>query len=97
MVTVRNSRGRAMLDEAVAAGRVEILADGGHGGAALPSTGERGGITMKTVAADSMVKSLLEPGFVPGDAGAPPVVANALARIIRLGLPTGLEVRIQRS
>ena len=38
MVTVRNERGRAMLEEAVRKGRVEILADGGHGGATLPYT-----------------------------------------------------------
>ena len=57
----------------------------------LPSTGDRSVITMKTVAADSMVKSLLEDDFVAGDQGAPPLIANILARIIRQGLPTGLE------
>jgi coenzyme F420-reducing hydrogenase beta subunit len=92
MVTVRNARGQAMLDEAVGAGRVQVLQDGGRGGAALPSSGDRAAITMKTVAADSMVKSLLDPdGFVAGNAGAPPLVANFLAKIIAKGLPTGLE------
>ena len=64
MVTVRNSRGRRMLDAAIAAGRVEVLQRGGHGGRGLPSTGDRRVITMKTVQADSMVKSLLEPDYV---------------------------------
>ena len=91
MVTVRNDRGQRMLDHAVSKGRVEILQEGGHGGKALPSTGDRSVITMKTVAADSMVKSLLEDDFVAGDQGAPPLIANILARIIRQGLPTGLE------
>ena len=91
MVTVRNARGRAMLDEAVRAGSVEVLQDGGHGGKTLPSTGDREAITMKTVAADSMVKSLLDPEFVAGDQGAPPLIANLLAGLIRKGLPTGLE------
>ena len=91
MVTVRNERGQAMLDEAIQRGRVQILKDGGHGGRDLPSTGDRGAITMKTVAADSMVKSLLDADFVAGDAGAPPLVANFLAKLIAKGLPTGLE------
>lgn len=91
MVTVRNERGRAMLDEAIRVGSVEILQDGGHGGEALPSSGDRTAITMKTVAADSMVKSLLDPGFKAGEEGAPPLIANFLASMIRKGLPTGLE------
>ena len=91
MVTVRNDRGRRMLDHAVGVGAVEILADGGHGGKVLPSTGSRSVLTMKTVAADSMVKSLLDENFVAGDAGAPPLIGNLLARVIRTGLPTGLE------
>ena len=91
MVTVRNPRGQEMLDAAVAKGTVAILQDGGYGGRELPSTGSRAVLTMKTVAADSMVKSLLDPDFVAGDAGAPPLIGNALAQLIRRGLPTGLE------
>ena len=49
MVTVRNARGRRMLDAAVAAGCVEVLQRGGHGGRGLPSEGDRRAITMKTV------------------------------------------------
>ena len=91
MVTVRNGKGRRMLEGAVAAGRVEILQEGGHGGRGLPSEGDRRPITMKTVAADSMVKSLTDPSFVPADAGAPPLVANLLASIISRTLPKGME------
>jgi len=91
MVTVRNGKGQAMLDEAVRAGRVEILQDGGHGGASLPSSGERGTITMKTVEQDSMVKSLTEAEYVPLEQGAPPLIGNLLATIISKGLPKGLE------
>jgi hypothetical protein len=91
MVTIRNPRGRELLERAVASGRVEVLQDGGHGGRGLPSEGDRRPITMKTVAADSMVRSLTEPGFVAGDAGAPPFVANLLASIIAKTLPKGME------
>jgi hypothetical protein len=91
MVTVRNGRGRAMLDEAIQQGTVEILQDGGHGGRTLPSTGERRAITVKTVEADSMVKTLTQPDYEAGDAGAPPWLGNFLAKIIRKGLPTGME------
>ena len=91
MVTVRNAKGVAMLDEAIASGRVEIIQDGGHGGASLPSSGDRAAITMKTVAADSMVRSLTDATFVPGAEGAPPLVANVLAKLIAKALPTGLE------
>mgnify|MGYP004195490911 CR=1 FL=1 len=49
MVTVRNARGRRMLDAAIEAGRVEVLQRGGHGGRELPSEGDRRLITMKTV------------------------------------------------
>ena len=87
MVTVRNSRGRRMLDAAIAAGRVEVLQRGGHGGRGLPSTGDRRVITMKTVQADSMVKSLLEPDYVAGDQGAPPWVGDILATLIARTLP----------
>ena len=59
MVTVRNAKGQRMLQTAVDSGRVEILQEGGHGGRGLPSEGSRRAITMKTVEADSMVKSLL--------------------------------------
>ena len=52
---------------------------------------DRGAITMKTVAADSMVKSLTDASYVAGEQGAPPLVANALASIIARGLPSGLE------
>ena len=91
MVTVRNARGQSMLDEAVRRGRVEILQSGGRGGAGLPSSGDRGAITMKTVEADSMVQSLTDPAYAPADAGAPPLVANFLASMIAKGLPKGLE------
>ena len=91
MVTVRNERGRRMLDTAVKSGRVEILQRGGVGGRELPSTGDRRQITVKTVQGDSMVKTLLEPDFVAGDQGAPPFVANILADVIARTLPTGLE------
>ena len=47
---------RRMLDEAVRSGRVEILQRGGHGGRELPSSGDRRGITVKTVQGDSMVR-----------------------------------------
>ena len=70
MVTVRNARGRAMLDAAVAAGRVEVLQRGGKGGRGLPSEGDRRGITMKTVEGDSMVKSLTQRDYVAGDQAA---------------------------
>ena len=46
---------------------------------------------MKTVASDSMVRSLLDSTFSPANVGAPPLLANVLVRLIRLGLPTGLE------
>lgn len=91
MVTVRNARGREMLETAVASGRVSILQRGGKGGRALPSTGDRRAITMKTVAGDSMVKSLTDPSFIAGDKGAPPFVGNILANIIAKALPTGIE------
>lgn len=91
MVTVRNSRGRAMLDEAVRAGNVEILQRGGHGGAGLPSGGDRGAITMKTVQGDSMVKSLTQAEYQAGDKGAPPWLGNLLASFIARALPKGLE------
>ena len=91
MVTVRNAKGRRMLDTAVKSGRVEILQKGGVGGRELPSTGDRRQITVKTVQGDSMVKTLLEPDFVAGDQGAPPFVANILADVIARTLPTGLE------
>ena len=91
MVTVRNAKGRRMLDTAVKSGRVEILQRGGVGGRELPSTGDRRSITVKTVQGDSMVKTLLEPDFVAGDQGAPPFVANILADVIARTLPTGLE------
>ena len=70
MVTVRNARGRAMLDAAVAAGRVEVLQRGGKGGRGLPSEGDRRGITMKTVEGDSMFKSLTQRDYVAGDQAA---------------------------
>ena len=91
MVTVRNPKGRRMLERAVAAGRVQILQEGGHGGRALPSTGDRRPITMKTVSRDTMVQSLTTPGFVAGDRGAPSWVGNFLASIIARTLPKGLE------
>ena len=91
MVTVRNAKGRRMLETAVASGRVEILQRGGAGGRQLPSTGDRRAITVKTVQGDSMVKTLLEPDFVAGNQGAPPFVANILADVIARTLPTGLE------
>ena len=91
MVTVRNAKGAAMLDKAVEQGRVEVLCEGGHGGRALPSTGDRTAITMKTVAADSMVQSLTDASYAPGPQGAPPLIANVLASLIAKGLPTGLE------
>ena len=91
MVTVRNERGRRMLDTAVKSGGVKILQRGGVGGRQLPSTGDRRAITVKTVQGDSMVKTLLEPDFVAGDQGAPPFVANILADVIARTLPTGLE------
>ena len=56
MVTVRNARGRAMLDAAIAAGLVEILQDGGHGGAGLPSSGDRRTTTLSTLTRDSLVQ-----------------------------------------
>ena len=37
MVTVRNARGRAMLDHAISVGRVDVLQRGGKGGAGLLS------------------------------------------------------------
>jgi 7-hydroxymethyl chlorophyll a reductase len=80
-----------MLERAVAAGRVQILQEGGHGGRALLSTGDRRPITMKTVSRDTMVQSLTTPGFVAGDRGAPPWVGNFLASIIARTLPRGLE------
>ena len=91
MVTVRNERGREMLEEAVRQGAVEILQDGGHGGRALPSSGDRRAITMKTVAADSMVKSLTDPNFVAASEGAPAWLGNFLASLLRRALPTGIE------
>ena len=90
-VTVRNAKGRRMLDKAIESGRVEILQRGGAGGRELPSTGDRRQITVKTVQGDSMVKTLLEPDFVAGSKGAPPFVANILADLIARTLPTGLE------
>lgn len=91
MVTVRNGKGRRMLERAVEAGRVEVLQEGGHGGHALPSGGDRGAITMTTVKGDSMVKSLTDPAYIPGEQGAPPWIGNILARLISRSLPTGLE------
>lgn len=91
MVTVRNARGRAMLDAAVRAGRVEVLQRGGKGGRGLPSAGQRRAITMKTVEGDSMVKRLTQPGYVAGDQGAPPWVADVLATLIAKTLPKGIE------
>lgn len=93
MVTVRNSRGRAMLETAIELGRVELLQDGGHGGRSLPSEGDRAQLTMKTVEADSLVRSLTEPDFVPADKGAPEWLGNAIAFAITAfgGLPKGLE------
>ena len=41
MMTVRNGRGAAMLECAVRARRVTVVADGGHGGRSLPSGGDR--------------------------------------------------------
>ena len=46
---------------------------------------------MKTVEGDSMVKTLTDPAYVAGDAGAPPFVADVLANVIAAGLPKGLE------
>jgi len=63
-------------------GRVLIEIDGGHGGDALPSSGDRGAITMQTVVRDSLVKTLTEPGFVPGDRGAPKWLGDILALIV---------------
>ena len=91
MVTVRNARGRRMLETAVGAGRVEVLQRGGHGGRGLPSSGDRRPITMKTVEADSMVKTLTDASFVPADAGAPPWIASLLADVIARTLPKGIE------
>ena len=71
MVTVRNPRGRFLLDTAVARGTVEVLRRG-----ALPSTGDRAAITKKTVEGDSMVRTLTDPSYAPGDRGAPPFVAD---------------------
>lgn len=86
MVTVRNPRGRFLLDTAVARGTVEVLRRG-----ALPSTGDRAAITKKTVEGDSMVRTLTDPSYAPGDRGAPPFVASILARVVGMALPTGLE------
>jgi hypothetical protein len=91
MVTVRNERGRAMLDEAVRRGRVEVLLDGGRGGAALPSTGDRSKLAFATFERDSIVKSLTDASFVAADAGAPSWVGDILAKFIAKTLPTGLE------
>jgi len=91
MVTVRNPRGQQMLETAVASGRVEILQRGGHGGRDLPSSGSRRAITIKTVEADSMVKTIIDPSFAPADRGAPPVIGNLLASIIAKSLPRGME------
>ncbi len=91
MVTVRNRKGRRMLARAVAAGRVQVIREGGHGGRALPSSGDRRPITMKTARADSMVQSLTKPGYVAGDRGAPPWIGNVLASLIARTLPKGLE------
>ena len=91
MVTVRNARGAAMLDAAVAASRVSVLVEGGHGGAALPSSGDRTELAMQTARRDSLVQSLTEPEFAPADQGAPPWLGNILAWIIARGLPKGLE------
>ena len=91
MVTVRSGKGREMLDQATRAGRVEVLMDGGHGGRKLPSAGDRRAVTLKTVQADSMVRSLTEKDFRAGDRGAPPLVGNLLARLISQMLPKGME------
>ena len=86
MVTVRNKRGARMLAAAERAGRVVAKRAAG-----MPSSGDRGPITMKTVEGDSMVKTLTDPAYVAGDAGAPPFVADVLANVIAAGLPKGLE------
>jgi hypothetical protein len=83
MVTVRNSRGQAMLDEAVRRGRVEVLSHGGHGGAALPSGGKRQALTMKTVAADSMVRSALALSIPPPTSSPPrPILSLRMPRAV---------------
>lgn len=91
MVTVRNAKGSAMLENAIAKGRVEVLKEGGHGGKLLPSTGDRRTITMSTVKRDSLVQTLTDPAYTPGDKGAPKWVGDILAKIISKGLPTGME------
>uniref|UniRef100_A0A7S0NYQ9 Coenzyme F420 hydrogenase/dehydrogenase beta subunit C-terminal domain-containing protein n=1 Tax=Calcidiscus leptoporus TaxID=127549 RepID=A0A7S0NYQ9_9EUKA len=91
MVTVRNGRGRQMLQRAIARQRVEVLQDGGHGGGALPSSGDRRELTLQTVSRDTMVRSLLEEGFVAAEVGAPPWLGELLASLVRLALPQGLE------
>ena len=48
-VTIRNPRGRELLERAVASRRVQVLREGGHGGRSLPSEGDRRAITLKTV------------------------------------------------
>ena len=55
------------------------------------SEGERRAITMKTVQADSMVKSLTDPAYAAGDAGAPPWLASVLADVLARTLPKGME------
>jgi len=91
MVTVRNAKGSAMLDNAVARGRVEVLQEGGHGGKLLPSTGDRRKITMSTVERDSLVQTLTDPSYTPGDKGAPKWAGDILAKFISKALPTGME------
>ena len=91
MVTVRNGRGRQMLERAVAAGRVEVLQRGGKGGAGLLSEGDRAKITLSTFERDSLVQTLTNPDYVAGDRGAPPLIAGLLARVISQALPKGME------
>ena len=95
MVTVRNARGRALLDAAVAAGHVEVLQRGGHGGRGLPSEGERRAITMKTVQADGQEPH--RPRLRRRRRGVPPWLASVLADVLARTLPKGMEFGRYRS
>ena len=43
------------------------------------------------VAADSMVQTLTDPSYTPGDQGAPPWLGNLLASVVARTLPKGME------
>ncbi|KAL3916320.1 MAG: hypothetical protein SGPRY_006874, partial [Prymnesium sp.] len=91
MVTVRNPRGRALLENAVSAGRVSVLQRGGKGGVGLQSEGDRDKITRATFRRDSLVQTLTDPSYVPAEKGAPKLIGEFIAQGIARTLPKGME------